>query len=131
MQLKYRARLRLMQVMLTFHNVIFPNTRFDLGSWQSHERGSPTKPSDCGYAACAVGSATAWLPFRLLGFIASPYNGVPVYRGNIAWDAVRKFFGVTQEQAAFLFDKYKYVSGSETTPQDVRARISLFLKTVY
>jgi len=125
MTLLQRLKLRLLVYMLRNHSSIFPNTEFDLNSWEEGSEDGRT----CGTAACAVGSAMFWWPIRLLGLQAKEYGGgfVPKYKKWDNWTAVIKFFGLSSKDADYLFDISNYEVYDPTADQ-VADRILNYLK---
>lgn len=108
--------------MLKNHNKYFPNTKFDMDHWT---RGG-TKENACGTAACAVGSAMYWKPFRLMGLHPNMSGPRPQYRDDYGYSAARAFFGLNPGTSMFLFDPFYY---EKPTPRDVVKRIQFVLRT--
>lgn len=83
----------------------------------------------CGTVVYAVGLATEDGIFRGLGLHTVPDQGIrePAYRGQVGWEALMLFFGLTYEHAEFLFDAAKYIDKPRAA-RDVAARIRLLLE---
>ena len=73
--------------------------KFDMYHWIA--------PLECGYAACALGSAALHPWFRRRGLKILD-GEVPAYRGRIAIEAAMKFFGITVREADRLFIPENY-----------------------
>lgn len=93
--------------------------QFDLASWR------------CGFAMCAVGFAATTDCFMAEGLhlakltlkhYESPHI-VPRYGDAFEWDAVRKFFDLTEDEAASLFDPSAYDMANWRNPRAVIIRI--------
>lgn len=81
-----------------------PPARFDYGVWvRSDWQGS--SDLSCGTAACALGWATTIPEFRKMGLrlVRRFKSGVPVYKSREGASAAAAFFGVTDEEAFYLF----------------------------
>lgn len=94
--------------------------RFEMRSWQSHK--------ECGTSACAVGLAASDPWFNKRGF--KIMNGGPGFipeRGCYlgGWNAVIRFFDLTEEDAFYLFAKPFYIRGNRL---DVARRIEGFVR---
>lgn len=84
----------------------------------------------CGYAACAVGHAGSIASFREAGFKVVS-NGchylIPTYNGDENWDAVKSFFGLSEDEADHLFCSTSYLDEFfdlyDPTPTEVAERI--------
>jgi hypothetical protein len=105
----------------------------------------------CGTTACAVGHAALDAQFNAAGFrlavsekplfrqkharfcrtladiqpsrFVEHRHAYPCYGRYSGWDAVCKFFGLTKEQAKWLFRPGSYPEPAESTPAGVAARI--------
>lgn len=116
--------------------------KFDLRYWglQREERAGkkPTKLT-CATSACAVGSAMLMPEFQKLGLkadldpnsdtISGKVLMVPVYKWYRAFKAVEQFFGITDDQALYLFEPGYYKVKHRTDPALVAARIEYFVVT--
>jgi hypothetical protein len=110
-----RERLQQMVVML---RGLPPEKRenFDMEDW------------NCGTTACAVGWACLDPVFIEQGLHLDYLRIAPQFEGGNGWYAVKHFFGVTFEQARYLFDINHYTKGCKTEPDEVADRIESFLK---
>lgn len=97
--------------------------RFDMGLFVDFE-------DDCGTAACALGTACLYPPFRALGLTVDA-RGYPEYRppaGGVVYGvaAGRDFFGLSAGDADRLFYVSSYYRAG-VTPADVADRIDAIL----
>lgn len=104
---------------------------FSLDDWTNVDGERP----HCGYSACAVGHAMLDVRFNALGLYH--VDGVPGYNGMTNWEAVREFFGITEETAEILFapgtydteyDPLEDEDVSTATPENVLERVMYLLK---
>jgi hypothetical protein len=93
---------------------------------------------DCGTVACACGFAAQLPSFNVEGLcIGSLYNypggdTAIQYKDKYNWAAIKEFFGLTMDEAQWLFSETSYSnrnSSTRTTPEDVAKRIKEFLLT--
>lgn len=132
-----QQRLRLLAARLREPDV---EPKFDLVSWCSAEFRREPKDvntavrnrlkTKCGTTACAIGYACLMPAFQTegLGFY---YDAVfeeltPRYGGMVSWDAVERFFEISEPQAHQLFAISSYPSAL-TTAADVANRIDKFI----
>ena len=83
--------------------------KFDLGAWAELPAGEVTL--DCQTTACAIGLACISSEFEELTYRRSGWqrNGlVPLFKDFRGWDAVQRFFGLTEGQAYRLFNDSSY-----------------------
>lgn len=90
---------------------------------------------DCGFTACAVGHACLSHKLRSEGLTylldpdrphdISAISMEPYFEGYYGWEAVRKFFEISDDTADYFFSDGEYVSPIEgnITAKDVAARI--------
>lgn len=128
----HKQRLLMLSDMLDNHAELFPKTEFDLSTWvegSEAQTDSDTQPYECGYAACAVGSALFWPPFIEQGFALDDYE--PSFEDKRGWDAVMVFFGLrTIYHAYYLFSEDEYLDFNvEPTASNVARRIRKFVET--
>lgn len=91
---------------------------FDLTDWH------------CGTAACAVGHACLSPWFQAEGLsLRQDWGGVtPMFGDFDGWEAVEKFFGLSNDDAEHLFYRWKYPKyGVDTTAPEVADRIEQFI----
>lgn len=107
---------------------------------------TPRVAKQCGFAACAVGWAATYKPFRRTGLkmVIEPSGsfmggGMEArYKGRIDADAVTHFFGLQQDSGLlysshtdeweYLFGPHSYDGRSDPTPARVAKRIRKFVK---
>ena len=109
--------------MLRNHDQIFPDLAFNLVVWNAQNIGSPDsilrersfyspkeykKARDCGTAACALGSACYYKPFKKLGLKMDKSWDIPSYKKENGFEAGMKFFGLTRAENERLFDVQYY-----------------------
>ena len=83
--------------------------KFDLGYWVLNDGTTKTENGNvCGFSACAVGHACFDEEFRKLGW--KWIGSTPTYSGEVAWDAVLKFFEISDgtDELMFMDDAYPY-----------------------
>jgi hypothetical protein len=118
----YVSNQRLLKVAKILDTV--PEEKFNLSMWRN----------SCGTVACAVGWAASDPGFKRAGFSLRKHESsiwgnlhVPHYGEVNHWTAVEKFFGLSREQAEYLFLHLSY-SGYDATPREVAERIRNFVK---
>lgn len=114
-----KVRLRLLAERLEKIDATVKSKRvrtFDIRTW--------VRKNECNTVACAVGEATFMKRFRDLGLRWSPGAVSPAYKNYFGWLAVQKFFGLTLDQATWLFTVGGYGrSTGNVGPGEVAARI--------
>lgn len=120
--------------MLNQHKTLFKiiNLHFDMREWgnaEQREDGEIMLENACGTSACAIGSACFYPEFKKLGLCTKECNAgfEPRYKDYRGWDAVEKFFGITERQALYMF-QYSSYKNDNVGPKDVAKRIKKFLK---
>lgn len=96
-------RLNMLADMLRDHDKIFPEVKFDMKTWGVKRI--------CGTAACVLGSAALYPPFRKMGLKhqwEEHSDATISYRGEEYEEAGAAFFGITYKEACGLF-KYRQV----------------------
>lgn len=114
-------------------------TAFNISWWIDNE--NDEEELNCGTAACAVGHVMfhPWFKQRGLRPSESEYARgivVPTFdnkKGGVkleSWDAVEAFYGITDDEADYLFSgtRYDYDYMSEISPKTVALRIRQFVK---
>ena len=96
--------------------------KFNLNYWENEK-------DDCGTIACAVGYAMRDPDFIACGLTASGL--APRYDNDEGmtywhWDAVEKFFGLSEFETYHLFHSASYKRN--VRPEDVSARITAFIE---
>jgi hypothetical protein len=116
-----------------------PATKFDMEAWVRHDK------EHCGTAACAAGHAcldpwfndrglslekiTTWMDAESESTVPvyTPKKQ-PVYMRETGFQALAKFFDVTGNEAAWLFDPFQYhIHNKQITPEMVSNRIQNLL----
>jgi hypothetical protein len=99
-----------------------PDERFHLHSWREGGLSNEVLLSEgCGTAACAVGWACAYPPFKAQGL--SFDRAWPTFEHRAGWDAVMAFFELRVHQAERLFMWRNYGFTEANTNARVRRRI--------
>ena len=113
---------------------------FNMSHWSG-----PPNPWDsgvnCGTTACAMGYACHIPSFKRAGLKLVPYPGTlgergecyPAFDGANEFDAAAKFFGISHQEASYLFNPMEYCGyGSgrvkNITPQIVAKRIRHYVR---
>lgn len=125
-------RLKQLKYMLENHHKLFKTVKFDIDTWCSIKEmddkikdNTPANeiPKSCGTAACALGSAALYEPFRKEGLkIHCIVNADVIYRGAEGYDAGKKFFGITLNESENIFNPDFYMK-SKVTPKDVAKKV--------
>lgn len=136
---KARERLRILADMLENHDKYFPTTKLWMPGWGNVKANENCDylPSElqkrvgrrvvkCTSAACAFGSACLFPPFNRRGLRAQPkaltsWNSIePEYvdgkgTSHLNWVAATEFFGLSSQEAFYLFDggSYYYTADGE------------------
>lgn len=105
--------------------------RFDITKWfgfkDSVELMDEKQPTHCGYTACAVGHACLDSRFTTQGL--TMFKDMPSYETSkgrcTGWRAVQDFFGISREEAEYLFHDSHY-TGSKG-PAAVANRLRGFI----
>ncbi len=87
----------------------------------------------CGTAACALGAACLYPPFKRAGLklrIEKEWGvPCPTFKGSVELNAGEIFFGITYEEAADLFFGSRYRTGwAGTRPHHVATKIRKLIK---
>lgn len=105
---------------------------FDLENWAEVREGN--FGTHCGYSACAVGHAGLDARFDLaLTFDNEGEFAHPILTTNVGdttgWPAVRRYFGLEDNDATYLFSEYAYLEANlpATDPGAVADRIDAFI----
>jgi hypothetical protein len=104
-------RQRLLQLCRVLERV--SDSSFDLRDW--------SRSSLCRTVSCAVGWATRDPWFRAQGL--GREEGSPAFGEDRGWTAVRRFFGLSKDEALYLFHQASY---GHATREAVMARIRDF-----
>lgn len=129
-----------------------PQENFDMTSWISDSKFTSRviskikdffklSPKECGTAGCAIGWWPALMGNKGLKLEATidAYNSVdimPVYKGESSYYAIAKYFGMSDNEAEWLFgpdsylNEYPNIQSDKLTPKIVSKRILEFCKNV-
>ena len=126
-----RERLKEMQLLMqqVHESVLAGKAKFDLSEWAQGEVSENTSPNECGTVCCAVGFAMQHKPFNDQGLgVVYTFDcdmdanvSSPKYLADSNWNAVAKFFGLTNLQAKYCFCDSYYPENP--TPLDVSNHI--------
>lgn len=141
-----RERLTTFETLLRNIRTMVPTiTYFDMGDWIDRTRTDEKnevydfplvklqEDHTCGTAACALGSAGLYKPFRDQGLITTvdcvvfkpdPETDETQHYGFVAG---AEFFDITIEQSKLLFSTHSYEEGVTTTPEMVADRVKQIL----
>lgn len=135
-------RLKQLSYMLKNHHKLFKAEkkpmRFDIQYW--FDPGKPDYTSDkaikpgisCGTAACALGSAALYPPFKKAGLkfmrCDSFFNEyVPMYKDFVGFYAGDRFFKISSAESRWLFDPQEY-RRKRVAPSNVAKRVDRLIK---
>ena len=110
-------RLTELQGMLTHHDQLFTKkkVRFDIRNWAKLDYFD--SETECGTAACALGSAALYEPFAKAGLcLSGGESGSPVCDSYEGYSAGAEFFGITPDESLFLFSPGAYGDRSHEYP---------------
>jgi hypothetical protein len=114
-------------------------SQFDLSEWVSKVdvNGKPVVCCAIGWAAMLPEFRKRGLKLRPVAFWEEYYTNHPakkldpVLKGYTNWDAIEKFFGVTNDDdLEYLFYHKSYPAGERTKPQTVARRLREFVAGV-
>jgi len=135
---------KLRHIMLNHDRVFVPGNKdnangkvlFDINTWGEELTRQRARVSHCNTAACALGSAGLYKPFRRAGLKTDPSMCMAVtYREpgarasfrELGFSAGEKFFGISRYESQFLFDPlYYYARQKPFMPQGLAAK-ALFI----
>lgn len=121
-------RLEKLYYMLINHGTLFPKVKFCMNTWLESKKhyeeqsyiSTSIKWGSCNSAACALGSACLYGPFRKAG-LSINMNSTPIYRGYYYLEAGEMFFGLTEEETVYLFGLPP--SGTKVTTRTIASRV--------
>lgn len=133
-------RLRELSRILKNHSKLFPTIKWDIREWE--------EKLECGTAACALGSACHHAPFKRAGLKMRVDTWgddeqfaefTPMFKGETEMAAGASFFGISYEEACWLFDPCYYhkrsggyynsaVVNKYVTPKVVAKRVDKLIK---
>lgn len=116
-------RLTKLHYILDNHKEVFPEVKFDISTW--------SEPYECGTAACALGSACCYKPFKKSGLYLDPsfFNDVPRYKHYTELNAGQEFFGLSCYEAEWLFMPRNYdIVDTKVTAKMVARRVLFLIK---
>lgn len=131
-------RLTMLKELMLNHDEHFPTVNFNLSTWFTGDvledadiQESIQSGAGCGYAACALGSAACWPPFREMG-LKMDESMEPEF-GNSMGDPILAgayFFGISEKQSEHLFfpSQYPHTQSSSITPKEVADRVDILLQ---
>jgi hypothetical protein len=98
-----------------------PRRRFNIGTW--------VEENTCGTTACALGHAGLMPSFRKAGLRSEPdeFGGDVFFEGQRSEEAGAAFFGLTYEEASYLFMPWNYAA-TKRGPKSVAQRIRTMVK---
>ncbi len=115
-------RLKMLSKMLKNHDKIFADVEFNMHCWIVPKKRGNVR---CGTAACALGSAGCYPPFREMGLKSisgrNAIVGTVRYGEDINFTAAEKFFGIGCAASRFLFSPTCYAI--EPDPKEVARRV--------
>lgn len=103
-------------------------SRFDLHDWfRGIVPATLDQLPECGAAADAIGVACLIREFNVLGFRLEHFGVIlrPIFGEWPGWYAVEEFFGLSDEEAHYLFDLTSYAKSND--PLLVARRIRRFI----
>lgn len=120
----------LSKVILIDHELVnYQQSKFNLSTWASK-----APKIECGFTACAVGHACLDSRFNKLGLSFNNNYSAPLFDDGAeyesSWDAVNKFFEITNNTSTILFVETQYsdhLKGNALVVQ-VRRRIEKLLE---
>ena len=130
-------RLEVLRDALRTSTIVHTPGRFDLRTWAGNEHipweGNPDL--SCGTTCCAVGLGTTIPEFAKAGLYLekSDYDeaGIVYKMDGIkyeSFDAVEKFFDISNREARMLFSPNAYDNYEQTSPNEVADRIQAFIE---
>ncbi len=114
----------------------YENLDFDMSTWLEVDEdkedqliklddGTFLAPIRCATAVCALGTACLVPEFKERG-LALQWEGaglIPVFEGEIMFEAGAKFFGISNDESLYLFDPGEYERDYEITREEVAEHI--------
>jgi hypothetical protein len=105
---------------------LVPEEKFRMGTWGRGFLQIDKPGFDCVFAGCAIGWAPKLIPDCGLGTVMvcsdSVIRHVPTFNGHKSYWAISAYFGISFDEACYLFDPYEYYSSKPTT-EEVSGRI--------
>jgi len=105
---------------------------FNLNNWNTGFKQDESF-NQCGTTGCAIGECP--IIFHKY-WTFEPNDGLPILKQKpeerkhgIVWDSIMTFFGISHEDALYLFDSQTYELEEFTTKEEVAERILNFIKT--
>lgn len=129
------SRLEKLKYMMQHHDELFPKVAFTIDSWRQERnshfscsltRSQEKKAKKCGTAACALGSAAAYTPFRRMGLKLNK-KAVPSFKRQTGLKAGAALFGISVEDAEFLFMPNSYPDIIYVSTRDVVRHITVLI----
>lgn len=105
---------------------LHPSLGFNMGHWfypqKSDRLWSVTDLQKPGCTACAIGHACLMSLLHAQGLRNE--GDAPFFEGFRSWDAVKEFFGLTMDEARYLFDSTTYPMYDERLTEDLPDQVS-------
>lgn len=128
-----------LRYMLKNHKKLFPDVAFDMRYFVIPATDSVNHsdyPKKCKYAACALGSAAAYPPFRKLGLslVDTEAGNTQLdvgYNGYTGFLAAARLFGISYQNAEFLFSPCSFPHWSPAdaiTPAEVIEHVDIVIR---
>jgi hypothetical protein len=99
--------------------------RFDMRTWSSQDNGTPSRSPKCNTSGCAMGWKNSFIkdsPIKCIGVkIGKDWKGNDEwelgvrYKNFEEFEAISKAYGITEDQAQYLFHPNSY-SGWDANP---------------
>lgn len=109
-----------------------PESGFNMRSWAKNKM--PSNPDlTCGTSACAIGLACTLPAFKRKGFVlgrivctSETFSAEPIFENRDGYDAVKNFFGITFDDALWLFCPDRYPRPFDVKKEEVIERIRYY-----
>lgn len=123
-------RLKILKDMLERHDEIFPEVEFDMDTWADTTNETPKDKQNkhCGTAACALGSAASYEPFRRRGLkLTDEPFPTPKFNLLYGYEAGAEFFGISKGSSEMLFNPVYYPDEYNVKVEDVIERVNFVI----
>lgn len=125
-------RLKMLHKMLVNHHKIFKEVMFDQCTFGKKLSGKVARNACTGHwcktAACALGSAALYKPFKKMGLKVNRASDSVIFGNRENYAAGEKFFNITERQSEYLFGTHYNMETSDVTPFDVADRVEELIK---
>ena len=120
-------RLGMLYEMMLNHKQLFKDVEFNICLWIDKQN-NRYQQNKCGTAACALGSACLYPPFRKMG-LRYDADQIPYFRNHREFAAGAVFFGISEDEAKWLFMSARYgIQPDAIFPRMVARRIKHLIK---